>query len=181
MSPALWKQRITTRRLTVLSILVGLSLITTIALFLLFGELNSAIIEKPTLKLGGPVAAFFAILYLLWRIYKGVRLIDNPLELRLQPLVGQWQIESESNVSGRKASSSTTIDLDDGELRIYGGTFFMVTADGSKGGAIGDWSVEMAVSDGRRLKYFYNLILQREFNHLGFLLFRFSNLRVRLR
>src|SRR5262245_32223151 len=96
MSPALWKQKIIARRLTILSILVGLSLITTIALFLLFGELNSAIIEKPTLKLGGPVAAFFAILYLLWRIYKGVRLIDNPLELRLQPLVGQWRIESTS-------------------------------------------------------------------------------------
>lgn len=157
MSPISQQQQIMARRLLTICILVGLSLGVAILLFLLFGELNSAVFQQPGLKLGGPVAAFFATLYLLWRIYKEMRFVDNPLESRLQPLVGRWQIESRSSESGRKAISRTTIELRDGELYIDGGTFFAVAADGSKGDPIGTWNVEMAVSDGRRLKYFYTL------------------------
>ena len=44
------------RRLSVLAALVALSLIPAVLLYLLFGELNSAAVEKTGLKLGGPVA-----------------------------------------------------------------------------------------------------------------------------
>jgi hypothetical protein len=148
---------VTLRRLSVLAALVALSLVPAVLLYLLFGELNSATVEKTGLKLGGPVAAFFVALYGLWKMYKGMRSVDNPFESRLQALVGAWQIESKSSESGRKATSSTKIALEEGELRIDGGTFFAVGTDGSQGDAIGSWSVEMAVSDGRRLKYFYSL------------------------
>lgn len=157
MAHSLPKYQITTRRLAILASLVGLSLIPATLLFLLFGELNSALVQQTGLKLGGPVAAFFATLFLLWRMYKEMRFTDNPLEMRLQRLLGTWQIESRSANTGRRACSSTRIELDDGEVRLTGGTFFSVDSDGTKGKAIGSWNVEMAVSDGHRLKYFYSL------------------------
>jgi len=151
------KYQITLRRLVVIAVLVVLALLPAILLFWLFGQLNSAVIEQTGLKLGGPVAAFFAVLYFLWKMYKEMRFADNPLEGRLQPLVGSWRIESKSAGSDRRASSGTNIELKDGELQITGGTFFAVGTDGSKGNAIGSWNAEMAVSDGYRLKYFYTL------------------------
>lgn len=157
MADSLSKHQITARRLGILATLVGLSLIPATLLFLLFGELNNAVVEQIGLKLGGPVAAFFATLFLLWRMYKEIRFTENPLEMHLQSLIGSWQIESISANSDRRASSSTSIELDDGEVRFAGGTFFSVESDGTKGKAIGSWNVEMAVSDGHRLKYFYNL------------------------
>lgn len=145
------------RRLMILMALVIIALIPAVLLYLLFGDINSASFEETGVKLGGPMAAFFVVLSLLWRMYKHMQAKDNPLESQLAPLEGSWQIESTSNHSQRKASSETDIAMDDGELRINGGTFFAINADGSRGKPIGNWSVEMAVSDGRRLKYFYHL------------------------
>ena len=147
-------------RLSILLTLVIVSLIPAILLFLLFGKLNSADLiwaGDQRLQLGGPVAAFFITLTTLWQMYKGMRTIENPVEEKLKNLVGSWEIESRSSGHGRKARSVTTIALDDGELCIKGGTFFDVAVDGSKGDAIGDWTAEMAVSDGHKLKYFYYL------------------------
>jgi hypothetical protein len=145
------------RRLVVLGVLVGLSLIPAVLLYLLFGSMSSATVERSGIKLGGPVAAFFVALWLLWRMYKEMRLVESSLETLLRPLVGNWRIDSASPDSGRKAVSSTAIAFQDGGLQIAGGTFFTAGADGARGAAIGDWSVEMAVADGRRLKYFYTL------------------------
>lgn len=145
------------RRLLILAGLVIIALIPAVLLYLLFGDINSATFEKTGVKLGGPMAAFFVVLLLLWRMYKHMLANDNPLESQLAPLEGCWQLESVSNGSKRKASSETAIELDDGELRISGGTFFALSPEGSRGNPIGNWSVEMAVSDGRRLKYFYHL------------------------
>lgn len=145
------------RRLTIITILVALSLGVSISLFMLFGELNSAVFEQTTVRLGGPVAAFFIILFLLWRMYRSKYMDDNPLEERLEPLVGLWRIESKSSVSGRFATSTTRIYIQDGALCLDGGTFFRATEGGAQGEAIGNWNVEMAISDGWRLKYFYTL------------------------
>lgn len=145
------------RRLLILMALVAISLVPAVLLYMLFGDLNSAAIDNTGLKLGGPVAAFFVVLSFLWRMYKFMLTRENPLESRMEALTGSWQLESTSGHSQRKARSETTIKIDDGELRIDGGTFFAVNNDGSKGNPIGNWSVEMAVCDGRRLKYFYHL------------------------
>lgn len=147
----------TVRRLLVVTTLVALSLAPAVLLYLLFGELSTASVERTGVKLGGPVAAFFVALYLLWSIYQKMQKADNPAETRLMPLTGRWRIESRSATSGRKASSQTKMALEGGELQISGGTFFALGVDGRAGDAIGSWTVEMAVSDGRRLKYFYSL------------------------
>jgi hypothetical protein len=149
-----------TRRLLILFTLLVLSLIPAILLYLLFGKLNSANVQwtgKQVVELGGPVAFFFITLWFLWHMYKHMNATDNPLESQLGPLGGTWEVEASSTESGRKARSGTGIALQDGELRISGGTFFDIAADGARGEAIGSWNVEMAVSDGRRLKYFYTL------------------------
>lgn len=149
-----------TRRLIILSILILLSLIPAILLFLLFGQLNSANVKwtgHQEVQLGGPVAAFFVTLTSLWQMYKHMTTKDNPLEAKLEALRGTWEVEARSGGGGRTAYSETGIGISDGELRISGGTFFDVAAGGARGKAIGSWNVEMAVSDGRRLKYFYAL------------------------
>jgi len=101
------------------------------------------------------VAAFFVALYVLWKMYLRIVASGSRLQARLQSLVGNWRVDSKSGESDRRAVSGTTIELEGGELRLGGGTFFAVNADGSKGDAMGNWTVDMAVSDGRRLKYFY--------------------------
>lgn len=145
------------RRLITIAALVAISLTVSISLFMLFGELNSAFFEQTSLRLGGPVAAFFVILYLLWYMYKSMHRYENPLEERLEPLVGSWKIESKSSESGRSATSTTRMFIEDGVLCLDGGTFFSTPASGAEGDAIGDWNVIMVISDGRRLKYFYTL------------------------
>lgn len=147
-------------RLFQLSIIILLPLLPAVLLYMLFGELNSAGVQWTgtyAVQLGGPVAAYVSVLVIAWRIYKKLYVLVNPLESILRGLEGNWHIESKTGTSGRKAQSGTKIVLDDGALRIDGGTFFSVAADGSKGDPIGQWSAEMAVSDGRRLKYFYTL------------------------
>jgi hypothetical protein len=147
-------------RLFHLSILILLPLFPAVFLYVLFGELNSAGVQWSgtyAVQLGGPVAAYVIVLGIAWRIYKKLYVLENPLEPLLKELEGKWHVESKSAAAGRKAQSETTIMLDDGALRVDGGTFFSVTEDGSKGESIGQWHAEMAVSDGRRLKYFYTL------------------------
>jgi hypothetical protein len=130
-------------------------------LYRLFGELNQAGVQWTgiqAVQLGGPIAAFFAVLILLWKMYKEFYKFDNYLESKLSGLVGEWTLESESHGKNRrKAISQTKIEFLNGELCINGGTFFNVAPDGSRGAPIGDWIVDMAVSDGNRLKYFYTL------------------------
>lgn len=145
------------RRLSVLSLLVVLSLTASILLFLLFGELNSAFFEQTSLRLGGPVAAFFITLSLLWRMYRGAYFDENPLESRLKPLVGDWTIESTSSESGKVLRSRTNMHIDNGALCLDNGVFFAHANRGAEETAIGTWNVEMAISDGSRLKYFYTL------------------------
>lgn len=148
------------KRLSILSLLTLLSLLPAVLLFLLFGELNSAgvtLTGGKAVQLGGPTAVFFIALTLLWQMYKYMLEKDNPLESKLQNLIGLWKVESTSGSSGREAVSETTIEFDDGQLLIGGGTFFDVGKNGTKGDPIGEWSVDIAVSDGRRIRYFYSL------------------------
>lgn len=148
------------KRLFHLSILLLLPLLPAVLLYVLFGELNSAGVqwsEAYAVQLGGPVAAYVIVLLIAWLIYKKLYVLENPLEPLLEALEGKWHLKSKSRETGRNAQSETTIVLDDGALRIDGGTFFSVTEDGSKGDSIGQWHADMAVSDGRRLKYFYTL------------------------
>ncbi len=143
------------KKIWVLAALVGISLCPAVLLYLLFGNMNSAGMEwagSYGARFGGPVAAFIGVLLILWKMYQA-----NPLEPRLRRLEGNWEIESTSSGDGRKALSTTRVELQDGELRVTGGTFFDVDAQGQRGKPIGQWTVEMAVSDGRRIKYFYSL------------------------
>lgn len=143
------------KRPLIIAVLVILSLAVAISLYLLFGELNKAGVQwtgTQAFQLGGPIAAFFVTLTVLWRMYKQAQKIDNPLESRLKSLVGEWQLESQSDQNKRNARSKTTIEFTGGELCISGGTFF--DADGKP---IGDWNTEMAFSNGNKLKFFYTL------------------------
>ncbi|CAK8712853.1 hypothetical protein LDFHOB_01995 [Candidatus Electronema aureum] len=72
---------------------------------------------------------------------------------KVKDLAGVWEIESISTGSNRNAYSEATISLDDGEFYIAGGIFM----DRSKNIAIGSWDVEMAMSDGKKIKFFYYL------------------------
>jgi len=149
-----------TKRLSILALLVVLSLVPAVLLYILFGDLNNADITvkgRQVIQLGGPTAVFFLTLSFLWRMYKYIYVKENPLETMVQNLIGSWKVESESGTSGRKANSDTRISFRDGQLEIDGGTFFDVGPKGEKGDSIGDWNVDIAVSDGRRVKYFYTL------------------------
>lgn len=148
------------KRIFMLSFLTLLSLLPAVLLFHLFGELNSAgvtLTGGKAVQLGGPTAVFFIALTLLWKMYRVMLEIDTDFEAKVHNLIGLWKVESTSETSGRKAISETTIAFDDGQLIIGGGTFFDVGQNGVKGTPIGEWSVDIAVSDGRKVKYFYSL------------------------
>lgn len=144
-------------RLLPLAAVVALSLAPSVLLYQLFGSLNSAFFEQLPIKLGGPIAAFFATMVSLWKMYRSSVNDDNRAELRLAPMLGNWSIHSRSSQSGKQAVSETKIENDGGELSIEGGTFFQVEKNNVKGPPIGDWTVDMAVTDGRRLQYVYTL------------------------
>lgn len=144
-------------RLLPLAVLVILSLTPAFLLYNVFGSLNSAFFEQLPIKLGGPIAAFFATLVTLNGMYRSSVNDENLAKTKLRPMLGNWTIHSYSTLSGKAAISETTIENDNGELSIKGGTFFQVQPNKSRGPAIGDWTVDMAVTDGRRLQYVYTL------------------------
>ena len=144
-------------RLLPLVVLMVLSLTPSILLYYLFGSLNSAVFDQLPIKLGGPIAFFFAFFLKLGGMYRDSVKDDNDSARRLDPMLGNWTINSRSAISGKQASSETMIENDDGELSMKGGTFFLIEQNGSRGLAIGDWTVDMAVTDGRRLQYVYTL------------------------
>lgn len=144
-------------RLTIFLCFALVSLAAATLLYFLFGRLNTAGYEwvgNKEVQLGGPIAAFVIVLATCPFIYNQ---INNSLEKRLKNIVGTWEIESESSKQKRKAHSETTIELVNEELHVSGGTFFDVDANGIKGAAIGVWDTDMAISDGHKLTYLYNL------------------------
>lgn len=135
-------------------------------LYSLFGYMNEAGYTwtgNEKVQLAGPIGAFFIVMLLCPYVYNK---IGNSFEDRLKNIVGTWEIESESSQHKRKACSETTIELVDGEIRVNGGIFFDVDSNGMKGTIIGSWNAEMAVSNGHKLMYFYNLT--DDLNHAVF-------------
>jgi len=145
-------------RLLTLAFLVLLALLPAVLFYYLFGELNKAGVEwsGKSVQLGGPVAAFFAILWFLGNMFRKMS-PPNSLQKHLEGLAGAWAIESESQASRRQARSTTVMKIENGALRIEGGVFREVANEGDEGKSIGDWNTEIAVFDGYRLLYVYNL------------------------
>lgn len=145
-------------KLVVIAALVIISIIPAILLYYLFGELNAAGVQwaGKQVQLGGPVAAFFAVLLFCSRLYSTLS-APSLLQKQLQNLAGTWTIEATSHgPSRRKAQSSTVMTSDGSTLSIKGGTFRDPPSQG--GAVIGDWSAEIAVFDGYNLLYVYNLL-----------------------
>ncbi|QDF28673.1 hypothetical protein [Halarcobacter anaerophilus] len=134
-----------------------LALVTTIILYLSFKDLNVAKITttgSQMIELGGPVAAFFIIFYAIFRIYNHIG--TSNLEKKLQKLKGTWKVESKSTSTNKKAESETTIKFEEGQL-IFGGGEFKEIGKKTNNEIIGRWSVDIAVSDGKSVNYFYTL------------------------
>lgn len=100
--------------------------------------------------------ALFGIILVAFSIFLMLR--RKFLTSKIKELAGAWEVKSISNaIDKRRASSTATIVLDDGEIRIVGGTFFNIKDDGTTGDAIGDWDVEMVMSDGQKIRFCYCL------------------------
>ena len=140
--------------------LVLIALIPAISLYILFADMNRAEAAwlNNTMQLGGPVAAFFIILYFLSQLLQKLEHQrhdrDNPQLKKLQELEGDWKIDSSSATSGKAAISSTKLSMANGRLSLSGGTFTM-SGENAEATGVGDWTCELAVSDGERLAYIY--------------------------
>lgn len=141
-------------RNTLLSIaaLVGISLVPAVLLYWFFGTLSTADVRwaNSTVKLGGPVAAFFAVLLLTCTIY--FKLMGAGLsELAVaQPFAGQWKLTSKSNGSGRIATSLVTAALTpDGRLELSGNLL------DPTGKEIGEWDSKEVFCTPTYLAYRY--------------------------
>lgn len=146
-------------KLITIGCLVLFALVPAVLLYYLFGVLNQAGVEwsGKSVQLGGPVAAFFAVLWFISNMYFKIS-PPNPLEKQLKSLVGNWIIESDSYESGRKAYSTAVMKVENGSLHIEGGVFREEAIKGEKEGkVIGDWGSEIAVFDGNHLLYLYTL------------------------
>src|SRR6187402_3438796 len=106
------------KSISVLGLIVLFALIPSILMYLLFVG-NSATVEwlDGNVSLGGPIAAFFALLLLLnWMYGKIQRRREEALDrslAKIKPFVGPWQIITESTgVSNRKAMSDLTLVIE---------------------------------------------------------------------
>lgn len=138
--------------LMAIATLVGVSLVPAVLLYWLFGTLSSADVRwaSSSVKLGGPIAAFFATLLLLATIY--FKLMGPALsELEVaEPFSGQWRLSSKSNASGRVATSLVDAQLTtDGKLLLSGN---LLDADGKD---IGEWDSKEVFCTPTGLAYRY--------------------------
>ncbi len=125
--------------LTAIAVLVGLSLVPAVLIYWLFGTLSSADVSwaSDKVKLGGPIAAFFAILLLLYQIYSRQTGQTTRESDVARPFVGRWLATSYSNDSGRTATSDVDAILTaSGELALSG------NLRDQAGKVIGDWDAK---------------------------------------
>jgi hypothetical protein len=129
-------------------------LVPAVALYELFTSQNSATYDNAGLKLGGPVAAYFALLLLALRYIDKWRTASDPLEHLKKDLVGAWDIKSTSKgTSGRVADSIATFTMEDDKLRLSGGS---ITEQEE---VIGSWTPDPPILDPDRdgVVYLYEL------------------------
>jgi hypothetical protein len=139
--------------LTAVTVLVALSLVPAILIYWLFGTLSSADVTwaSENVKLGGPVAAFFAILLCLFVFYSRLVQIKPPHEDRLaRPFVGRWLATSHANVSKRVATSIVDALLTDNGMLILSGN--LKNEDGKE---IGNWETNEVFCTPTGLAYRY--------------------------
>jgi hypothetical protein len=141
--------------LVAVTVLVILSVVPAILIYWLFGALSSADVAwaSDKVKLGGPIAAFFAILLLLFAIYSrlmGTRTREYDLA---QPFVGTWRAVAHSNASGRVATSNVDAVLADGGILVLSGDL-----QDQNGKLIGSWSTKEVFCTPTGLAYRYVII-----------------------
>ncbi len=143
------RERVT---LTAIAVLVALSLLPAVLIYWLFGILSSAEVAwaSDKVKLGGPIAAFFAILLLLYGFYS--RLMGTPTRESdvAQPFVGRWLAKSSSNASGRTATSDVDAQLTDGGRLALSGNL-----RDQSGKVIGAWDTKEVFCTPTSLAYRY--------------------------
>jgi hypothetical protein len=140
------------RTLAAVAVLVVLSLVPATMIYWLFGALSSANVAwaSDKVKLGGPIAAFFAILLLLYRMYSRLMTTESRDSDLAQPFVGRWRATSHSNVSGRDATSDIDAVLTGDGMLALSGNF-----RDQDGKDIGDWDSKEVFCTPSRVAFRY--------------------------
>ena len=137
--------------LIAICVIVAVSLAPAVLLYLLFGSLSSANVSwlNGDVKLGGPIAAFFATLMFLYRFYaRYARTADDAAEMAA-PYAGKWHVTAQSSKNQRKASSDIEAIIGANGLSFSGN--FLDTAKKP----VGEWKTEYVFCAPTGLAYKY--------------------------
>jgi hypothetical protein len=148
----------TKRLLLIWLVLLIAPLIPVTALYVIFDQANYFKLEDAArgIVATGPIAAYVALVWIGWQIYRRVSNITVTSSAALKQVVGDWTFEAES-AHHTKRNGRCTITNPGGVLTITGSFI-------EEGKPVGDWRSQMAQLTDNELSVVYTLTELRDDN-----------------
>jgi hypothetical protein len=143
------------RRLVgVWAVLLMLPALPVCAFYLIFADQNYFQLQNGArgIVATGPIAAYFGLVWLGWRIYNGISSVIPPMTQLEEDLVGtSWYFEATS-FHGTHRTGTFRIRRENGSHLIFSGSF-----EDETGNSLGSWESTMTQCNEGRLKVVYAL------------------------